>query len=145
MTGRTREVRVPGATGPRPPPDEGAFTARLGAGQGRAPDGEGGHAFVLGQEEPGWRGDLEAGDYAEVRQEVDLSGATLVRVRLRLRVPKDVPPGLAWQASLWVGGVRRASARAEPGRTRLLTDLAASVGALRGAHAVAVRLELVAG
>ncbi|HEU4407251.1 MAG TPA: hypothetical protein VFS43_18420 [Polyangiaceae bacterium] len=144
MTGRAREAREPGGTGPRPSPDEGAFTARLGAGQGRTPDGEGGHAFVLGQAEPGWRSDLEAGDYAEVRQDVDLTGAELVCVRLRLRVPAGVPPGLAWQASLWVGGVRRASARAEPGRTRLLTDLAASVGALRGTHAVAIRLELVA-
>jgi hypothetical protein len=141
----TGQARVPGATGPRPSPDEGAFTARLGAGQGRAPDGSGGHAFVLGQAEPGWRADLEPGDYAEVRQDVDLTGAALVRVRLRLRVPPEVPPGLAWQASLWVGGVRRASARAEPGRTRLLDDLAANVGALRGRHAVAVRLELVPG
>ncbi|HEU4410076.1 MAG TPA: hypothetical protein VFS43_32780 [Polyangiaceae bacterium] len=143
MTGRAREAREPGATGPRPSPDEGAFTARLGAGQGRAPEGDG-HAFVLGQAEPGWRGDVEAGDYAEVRQDVDLTGAALVRVWLRLRVPPDVPPGLAWQASLWVGGIRRASARAEPGRTRVLGDLAANVGALRGRHAVAVRLELVA-
>jgi hypothetical protein len=144
VTGQAREGRVPGATGPRPSPDEGAFTARLGAGQGRAPDGKGGYAFVLGQAEPGWRADLEVGDFAEVRQDVDLTGAKLVRVRLRLRVPQNVPPGFAWQASLWVGGIRRASARAEPGRTRLLTDLAASVGALRGTHAVAVRLELVA-
>jgi hypothetical protein len=144
VTGRTREGRVPGATRPRPPPDEGAFTARLGAGQGRAPDGEGGYAFVLGQAEPGWRADLEVGDYAEVRQDVDLTGATLVRVRLVLRIPPKVPPGLAWQASLWVGGVRRAGARAEPGRMRRLDDLAANVGGLRGMHVVAVRLELVA-
>jgi hypothetical protein len=141
VTGGARE---PGRAAPRPPPDEGAFTARLGAGQGRGPDGEGGHAFVLGQAETGWRGDLEAGDFAEVRQEVDLTSADLVRVRLRLRVPAEVPPGFAWQASLWVGGVRRSSARGVPGRTRLLGDLAANVGALRGTHLVAVRLELVA-
>jgi hypothetical protein len=144
-TGRARDTRAPGATGPRPSPDEGAFTARLGAGQGRTPDDAGGQVFVLGQVEPGWRGDLDAGDYAEVRQDVDLTGVKLLRVRLRLRVPVDVPPGLAWQASLWVGGIRRASARAEPGRTRVLGDLAANVGALRGRHAVAVRLELVPG
>ena len=131
-------------SGRRPAPDEGAFTARLGAGQGRLPDGAGGHAFVLGHAEPGWRADLEAGDFAEVRQDVDLTGAHLVRVRLRLRVPVDVPPGVAWRASLWVGGIRRASARGAPGRERFLGDLAANVGALRGTHLVAVRLELVA-
>jgi len=121
-----------------------AFSSRMGSSQGRlvgaAP---GDYAFVLGEAEAGWSYDLTAGDCAEVVQTADLTGATLVRVRLSLTVPKEVPAGLAWEASIVVDGVKRARASCRPGRQRTLTDLAANVSKLTGAHEVGVRLELV--
>nr|BDT32009.1 hypothetical protein MFMH1_16780 [Myxococcus sp. MH1] len=125
-----------------------AFTSRLGLGQGRIrpqratpPSGE--YLFVLGDEEPGRRFALAPGDYAEVTQAVDVTGVELVRAAVRLRVPSGVPPGLAWEASLVVGGMKYARCLGRPGRERLVTDLAANVSKLSGVHTVGVRLELV--
>lgn len=130
-----------------------AFDCRLGASQGRLPrealataagspaPGSGNFVFVLGDVEPGRRHDLDAGDHAEVTQAVDLTGTDLVRARLHLRVPADVPAGMAWEASLIVDGVGLARARCRPGRARTLTDLAANVSKLAGVHQVGVRLE----
>jgi len=132
-----------------------AFDCRLGVSQGRLPrealasgsgppaPGSGDFVFVLGDVEPGRRYDLDLGDHAEVVQAVDLTGADLVRALLHLRVPADVPAGLAWEASLIVDGVRQARARCRPGCTRTLTDLAANVSKLAGVHQVGVRLQLV--
>jgi len=124
----------------------GAFNARLGLGQGRVqpaairpPGGE--YVFVIGADEPGWRADLEPGDHGQVAQQVDLTGVDLVRVSLHLRVPADLPAGLAWEVSLVVDGVKRARSTCLPGRERTLTDLAANISKLGGVHEVAVRLE----
>jgi len=124
-----------------------AFNARLGLGQGRvqpsavAPPG-GEYVFVIGADEPGWRADLEPGDHGQVTQQVDLTGVDLVRATLHLRVPADLPAGLAWEVSLAVDGAKRARATCLAGRERTLTDLAANVSTLSGVHEVAVRLEL---
>ena len=123
-----------------------AFSSRLGISQGRlpsknAPDGS--HVFVLGDLEPGHFAELAPGDYVEVSQATDLTGVALVRVWVQLRVPDEVPPGLAWEVSLVVGGTKRASARGRPGRARELTDLAANTSKMSGMHTVAVRLGLV--
>lgn len=122
-----------------------AFTSRLGLGQGRVPAaaGDGAWAFVLGDVQPGRVCELTVGDHAEVVQDADLTDIALVRARITLRVPAHVPPGLAWQASLMVDGVKRAVATGRAGRTRKLTDLAANVSKLSGVHRVGVRLELV--
>jgi len=125
-----------------------AFTSRLGLGQGRirpshAPTQAGELVFVLGDDEPGRFFELAAGDHAEVTQSVDLTGAALVRAVLRLRVPKTLPAGLAWEAAIVVDGVSFARARSGRGRERVITDLAANVSKLAGVHAVGVRLELV--
>ena len=85
-----------------------------------------------------------AGDRVEVAQSTDLSGVALVRAILRMRVPKGVPAGLAWEASVVVDGVKRSRMTCAPGRTRSITDLAANVSKLTGTHDVGVRLELVA-
>jgi hypothetical protein len=121
-----------------------AFTCRLGDGQGRVatPDGE--VRFVLGDTEPGRLFDLVAGDRVEVAQSTDLTGVALVRAILRMRVPKGVPAGLTWEASVVVDGVKRSRMTCAPGRTRSITDLAANVSKLTGPHDVGVRLELVA-
>lgn len=125
-----------------------AFDRRLGLGQGRiAPAGarpaSGDFVFVLGDDAPGHRYDLAPGDHAEVVQGVDLTGVDLVRAHLRLRIPAGVPDGLAWEASIVVDGVKRATVTARPGRERDITDLAANVSKLAGGHAAGVRLELV--
>ena len=106
----------------------GAFTSRLGVGQGRieprsivAPSGD--YVFVLGEDEPGRFFELDAGDRAEVVQDTDLTSVDLVRAWLRLRVA--------------------ARATCPAGRERVLTDLAANVSKLSGTHQVGVRLELV--
>lgn len=123
-----------------------AFTSRLGRGQGRLATSKaagGDYAFVLGDAELGRLFELAPGDHAEVTQQTDLTGVMLVRALLRLRVPASTPPGLAWEASIIVGGTKRASMRAKPGRERLVTDLAANVSKLSGLHTIGVRLELV--
>lgn len=125
-----------------------AFTSRLGLGQGRIrpaslPAGSGEYAFVLGEDEPGRLFELAVGDHAEVVQDTDLTDVDLVRAHLGLRVPASVPAGFAWEASIVVDGVNRATATAKPGRSRMLTDLAANVSKLSGVHQVGVRLELV--
>jgi hypothetical protein len=125
-----------------------AFCARLGDGQGRvtpahAPAGFGDVLFVLGDDAPGWTFELAQGDHAEVLQATDLTGLAFVRARLALRTPADVPPGLAWEVSILIDGVKHARALGAAGRTRVLTDLAANVSKLSGVHTVGVRLELV--
>ena len=126
----------------------GAFTSRLGVGQGRiepqsivAPSGD--YVFVLGEDEPGRFFELDAGDLAEVVQDTDLTSVDLVRAWLRLRVPESLPAGFAWEAAIMVDGVKQARATCPPGRERVLTDLAANVSKLTGVHQVGVRLELV--
>ena len=123
-----------------------AFTSRLGRGQGRlaTPKATGGdYAFVVGDDEAGRLFEVAPGDHAEVTQETDLTGVMLVRALLRLCVPASTPAGLAWEASIIVDGVKRATMRAKPGRERLVTDLAANVSKLAGLHTIGVRLELV--
>ena len=120
-----------------------AFTSRLGDGQGRVVTPSGEVRFVLGDAEPGRFFDLVAGDRIEVTQSTDLTGVALVRAVLELRVPPGIPPGLAWEASVVVDGVKYARTTCAPGRTRSISDLAANVSRLSGAHDVGVRLELV--
>jgi hypothetical protein len=121
-----------------------AFTARLGVGQGRVV-GDGGTAtFVLGDVDVGRVFDLVAGDHVEVTQPIDVTGLTLVRASLRLRMPAVMPTGLAWEASIVVDGIKHARAACAPGRARTIADLAANVSKLSGVHTVGVRLELVA-
>ena len=125
-----------------------AFSARLGSSQGRvapvnASPGSGDFAFVLGDDEPGRLAELAPGDRAEVSQSVDLTGQNLVRAHLQLNVPKSLDPGLAWEASILVEGVKYARFTCTLGRRRIATDMAANVSKLNGAYLVSIRLELV--
>lgn len=130
-----------------------AFNARLGTSQGRleavavdrtpAPSGD--YVFVLGDTEAGHFHELAGGDHVEVRQEVDLTEADLVRIQLRLRVPESTPTGWRWVASIRVDGSPLAQATCAPGRERMLTDLAANVSKFAGVHDVALRLALEEG
>ncbi|MBL9037322.1 MAG: hypothetical protein JNG84_02300 [Archangium sp.] len=116
-----------------------AFTSRLGEGQGRLGPG----VFVLGDDETGRTFELGHGDRVEVAQVVDLTGVTLVRTSMKVRAPKLMPPGLAWEVSIVVDGVKHASFPLRAGSERTLDDLAANVSKLTGHHTVGVRLELV--
>ncbi|WP_338869438.1 hypothetical protein [Myxococcus stipitatus] len=125
-----------------------AFTSRLGLGQGRirprrGTPASGEYLFVLGDEEAGRRFELAPGDFAEVTQAVDVTSVDLVRAAVRLRVHSAVPAGLAWEASLVVGGMKYARCLGHPGRERPVAELAANVSKLSGVHTVGVRLELV--
>ena len=116
-----------------------AFTSRLGEGQGRLGPG----VFVLGHDEPGRTFELGHGDRVEVTQVVDLTGVTLVRTSMKVRTPKRMPPGFAWEVSIVVNRVKYASVTLRPGSERSLDDLAVHVSKLTGQHSVGVRLELV--
>ncbi|MEQ9649811.1 MAG: hypothetical protein RLO52_30215 [Sandaracinaceae bacterium] len=120
-----------------------AFRSHLGEGQGRVAAANGEHVFVLGDATGGQHAELTEGDFGEVAQDVDVTGADLVRVWLRLRVPDDVPPDLAWVASITVDGRVVGQGTARPGSTRDLTDLLGNVSKLVGTHRIGVRLELV--
>ncbi len=120
-----------------------AFRSHLDEGQGRVATADGEHAFVLGDATGGSQSEFAAGDFAEVVQDVDVTDADVVRVWLRLRVPDDVPPDLAWVASITVDGRVVGQSTARPGSTRDLTDLLGNVSKLAGTHRIAVRLELV--
>jgi len=125
-----------------------AFTSRLGLGQGRIqpthlPTGSGEYAFVLGEDEPGRLFELAPGDHAEVVQATDLTDVDLVRAHLALHVPASLPAGFAWEVSIIVDSAKLATATAKPGRSRILTDLAANVSKLSGMHTISVRLELM--
>lgn len=116
-----------------------AFTSRLGEGQGRLGPG----VFVLGDDEPGRTSELARGDRIEVTQVVDLTGVTLVRTSMKVRTPKRMPLGFAWEVSIIVDGVKCAGVTLRAGSERSLDDLAANVSKLTGQHTVGVRLELV--
>lgn len=116
-----------------------AFTSRLGEGQGRLGPG----VFVLGDDEPGRTFELGQGDHVEMTQVVDLTGVTLVRTSMKVRTPKRMPPGFAWEVSIVVDGVKHASVNLRAGSERALDDLAANVSKLTGQHTVGARLELV--
>jgi hypothetical protein len=117
-----------------------AFTARLGSSEGRVTQADGTLVFVLGDLQTGRFHDLLPGDYVEIAQTADLSSVALVRVRGTLRAPAIG----AWRVSLRVGGVEVAGLSGWPGMTRMITDLAANVGALSAPTEIAVRLTLVA-
>ena len=119
-----------------------AFSARLGTSQGRIEKEEGNFVFVLGDLQPGYFADFEPGDRAEVTQDVNLTGADLVRAKLAINIPADMPAGLYWEASILIDGVKQASAVGRAGRTRAIADLAANISKRSGVHAVAVRLQL---
>jgi hypothetical protein len=119
-----------------------AFTERLGQDQGRVAATGGAVNFALGDLEPGWRADLAVGDYVEVVQTLDITGVALVRVRGSLRVPRALDPALAWEVAVVADGAPAARIFGLAGRTRTLTDLAANVSKLTGAHEVGVRLTL---
>jgi hypothetical protein len=124
-------------------PELDAFRTNLGVTQGRVEVAPGELRFVLGDLEPGRLFDLATGEFAEVVQTADLTGVTLVRARLTLRAPAGLPAGSAWEASIVIDGAKLARTTCESGRTRTITDLAANVSKLTGAHEVGVRLELV--
>ena len=128
-----------------------AFTAwnrELGTTQGRVtPQGfmppEGTFAFVLGRDLPGLTQRFAIGDRVEVKQTASFGDTKLLRLRTRMRPPPEVPPEVAWKASLCIDGEERASTVLTPGRTRDRLDLAANVSKLVGDHELSFRLELV--
>jgi len=121
-----------------------AFSSQVGLTQGRLdPASDGEHVFVLGDELGGRVAELSPGDFAEVAQDADVTDVDVVRVWLRLRVPDDLPPDLAWVASITVDDRVVARGTARPGQTRDLTDLLGNVSKLAGTHRIAIRLELV--
>jgi len=120
-----------------------AFTSDLGRSQGRVLGSEGRPVLVLGDLQLRRVAELTPGDFVEAQQLIDLTAEHLVRARGSLRVPDDLPEGLAWEVSLTIDGVKRARLRARGGETKAIDDLAANVTRDRGVHTVAIRLELI--
>jgi hypothetical protein len=110
-----------------------AFTRALGTEQGRVE----GVGFVLGHLTPGFDANLVPGNYAEVTQQVDLTGIDVVRVRGRFE-----HRGGRWALTIRVDGQERTMVEAS--RTRRALDLGADVRGLTGLHEVTVRLVLLA-
>ncbi len=121
-----------------------AFTCRLGESQGRLPaaGSANDYVLVLGDQSPGRFAHLVAGDHVEVAQDADLSDVALICANLELTVPKSVPAGLTWSASILIDDAPVACAEGRPGQVRAIADLAANVARLKGVHRVALRLEL---
>lgn len=117
-----------------------AFRAHLGVEQGRVARGDG-HVLVLGSRTPGRVHALTVGDFAELTQRADLTGADLVRVTATCVVSTTTA---SWTLTLRVDGVVYARRVLPPGRRVEVRDLAANVAGLSGEHEVAVRLELEA-
>lgn len=124
-----------------------AFTSRLGLGQGRikpsnALPASGEYAFLLGEDEPGRFFDLASGDYAEVVQDIVITGQKIIRIKLLLRVPEGLVSGYAWEAALIIDGSVVAKITCKTGRQRAITDLAVNVSKMTGVHQFGVRLIL---
>lgn len=122
-----------------------AFTSDLGRSQGRVPTpgGEGRAVLVLGDLQLRRTVDLRAGDFVQAEQAVDLTDERLIRTRGSLRASEDLPIEVAWEVSLCIDGVKRASLRVRGGEWKSIDDLAANVTRERGVHTVTIRLELV--
>lgn len=118
------------------------FDVAHGTGQGRIEGDaiEGDASFVLGHADAGVFDRLNIGDYRQVVQAAELEGSVL-RARARLRyVP--TPAGTAWEASLLIDGVKRASHILQRDES---VELAANISQLApGEHKLALRLEVVA-
>lgn len=125
-----------------------AFTARLGASQGRtAPQSDvsiiGNYAFVLGDDDPGRFAELTTGDFAEIVQQVDVTAHDFVYADMLLRVRSGLPLTYYWEVSITVDNVKVATATCSAGKERTISDLAANTSKLTGFHQVGVRLELM--
>jgi len=122
-----------------------AFTSDLGRSQGRvpAPGSDGGAVLVLGDLRLHRVAEVTPGDFVQAEQVVDLTDERIMRARGSLRVPEDLPAAIAWEVSLCIDGVKRASLRVRAGQTKAVDDLAANVTRDRGMHTLAIRLELI--
>jgi hypothetical protein len=120
-----------------------AFTSQLGRTQGRVTSPGGAAVLVLGDLQARQVAQLTPGDFVQAEQDVDLTDERIIRTRGSLRVPDGLPNAAAWEVSLCVDGVKRATLRARGGETKSVDDLAINVVMERGVHTVAVRLELV--
>ena len=101
-------------------------------------------SFVLGHDQAGWQRELNADDYIEVYQDVDLTGVTLIRAAVRVVGPLDVPTGYTWKLQLRVAGTVYIERAIPTGAaaTESWTDLGAGVKQLSGSQNVAIRLVL---
>lgn len=122
----------------------------LGSGQGRIqpqsiPALSGSWTFVLGHDLPGRTVKLAAGDYVQIKQDGEFTGALLCRVTAHLRPPAVIPAGVYWRFGLYIDGTEMKGHDLPQGlveRTRV--DLAANVSQLAaGDHELAMRLTLL--
>jgi hypothetical protein len=122
-----------------------AFTSDLGRSQGRIalPTEPRTAVLVLGHLRPRHTARLRPGDHVQAEQEVNLSTERLLRTQGTLEVPHDLAPGLAWEVSLCVDGIKRARFMARAGEVKSIADLAVNIAQDEGLHVIALRLELV--
>lgn len=102
-------------------------------------------AYVLGSDAPGQLRQFNVGDYVEVAQTADFSGAKILRLSVRLRGPLLAPPtvGSAWVFLVLVDGGEKLRVPLDA-RTRTLADQGIYVGnQAPGNHTLALRLALV--
>lgn len=103
-----------------------AFTADAGLYQGRCvPQGaalEGVYVYELGHQLPGTVRSVAGSAYHLVAQTWDLSGATFVRAKVKLRAPASMPAGARWVFSATIDG--HAYGTRVIDRDAVITDLA---------------------
>lgn len=104
---------------------------------------EGLWVFSLGHDTPGVKHKFNIGDRVEAFQTADFAGATLARVRAKLRPPAAITPGAYWAFSVLVDDVEKYRMTMKDTRSRDLNDIAVNVAGLTGARKLALRLTLV--
>ena len=97
---------------------------------------------MLGDEQPGEFHEIKIGDFAEVVQETDLTGVSLVRLSGNIHIPESTPPDLKWVVSITIDDIPYSRLTCLPGHSREIGDMAANVSKLTGIHRVGVRLIL---
>lgn len=122
------------------------FTREMGRGQGRSapvnhPPREGNYLVVLGSDKPNQRGRLATADFIRISQINDTGGAALVRPRLYVRPPTDVPATAAWTCRMRVDGVAVASFLVD--RERSVEDLVVNASGIAGSFELSFELVIL--
>jgi hypothetical protein len=88
---------------------------------------------------------LKVGDCQQVFQDIDLTGANLIRVAFNFDVPTALPEGYVWEVSILVDDVKKSRMTMNTVRSRTRCDMAANVSKINGIHKVEFRLALAEG
>lgn len=104
---------------------------------------DGSYALVLGSDIAGQYADLDTGDFIHFRQDLDLTGVTLLTFAVRVRMPSADPSGLGFQVRVAVGGSIWWDASVDPGSAIEYVTRTLNVSHLTGAQYVIASLQVI--